>query len=179
MFSNPVNTVPVKPRIAFVQSLWHRDIVDQCRSAFVPEIQNLGIAADQIDFFEVPGAFEIPLHARLLAQSGNYAAVVAAGLVVDGGIYRHEFVAQAVISGLMQVQLETAVPVISAVLTPHHFHAHDEHHAFFHQHFLAKGAEAARACASTVENVRSLIDRIDRQAQTVNPVRVAEPAAVD
>lgn len=179
MFSNPVNTVPVKPRIAFVQSLWHRDIVDQCRSAFVSEIQSLGIAADDIDIFEVPGAFEIPLHARMLAQSGDYAAVVAAGLVVDGGIYRHEFVAQAVISGLMQVQLETSVPVISAVLTPHHFHAHDEHHAFFHQHFLAKGAEAARACASTVQNVRSLIGRTARQAHKVDPVHATEPATLN
>lgn len=64
------------------------------------------------------GAFEIPLHTRRLAESGSYDAIVAAGLVVDGGIYRHEFVAEAVIGGLMQVQLETGVPVISAVLTP-------------------------------------------------------------
>jgi 6,7-dimethyl-8-ribityllumazine synthase len=36
--------------------------------------------------------------------------------------------------------------VISAVLTPHHFHEHQDHLAFFHEHFLVKGAEAARAC---------------------------------
>ena len=65
---------------------------------------------------------------------------MAAGLVVDGGIYRHEFVTQAVIDALMRVQLETDVPVLSAVLTPQQFHAH----------FLVKGAEAARACAGTI-----------------------------
>ena len=98
----------------------------------------------------MPGAFEIPLHAKRLARSGLYAAVVGAGLVVDGGIYRHEFVAEAVINGLMDVQLETEVPVISAVLTPHHFHGHDEHIRFFGDHFEVKGAEAARACAETI-----------------------------
>ena len=63
--------------------------------------------------------------------------------VVDGGIYRHEFVADAVIGGLMRVQLDTGVPVISAVLTPHHFHEHETHRAFFFEHLETKGAEAA------------------------------------
>jgi 6,7-dimethyl-8-ribityllumazine synthase len=153
-------------RIAFVQACWHRDIVDQCRLSFAAEMKNLGFPESEIDFFEVAGAFEIPLHAKLLAQSGKYRAVVAAGLVVDGGIYRHEFVAQAVITGLMQVQLETGIPVISAVLTPHHFHSHEEHHQFFHQHFLVKGAEAAKACASTVNKLRA-IQRLSGSEQDV------------
>ena len=85
------------------------------------------------------GAFEIPLHAKRLAESGRYRAVVASGLVVDGGIYRHEFVAEAVIDGLMRVQLDTGVPVFSAVLTPHHFHEHLDHERFFHEHFQAQG----------------------------------------
>ncbi|PUA18185.1 6,7-dimethyl-8-ribityllumazine synthase [Glaciimonas sp. PCH181] len=143
-------------RVAFVQAGWHRDIVDQCRLSFISEMTSLGYSESDLDFFEVAGAFEIPLHAKLLANSGRYAAVVAAGLVVDGGIYRHEFVAQAVITGLMQVQLETGVPVFSAVLTPHHFHAGEEHQKFFFDHFLVKGAEVARACASTVEGLRAL-----------------------
>ena len=96
----------------------------------------------------MPGAFEIPLQAKLLAQSGRYDAIVAAGFVVNGGIYRHEFVADAVISGLMRVQIETEVPVISAVLMPQRFHEHQEHQRFFREHFLIKGAEAAAACAS-------------------------------
>ncbi len=105
-------------RVAFVQSCWHKDLVDQIRSTFLAESEQLGIAKSQIDFFEVTGAFEIPLHAMRLAENGAYDAIVAAGLVVDGGIYRHEFVADAVINGLMRVQLDTGVPVISAVLTP-------------------------------------------------------------
>jgi 6,7-dimethyl-8-ribityllumazine synthase len=143
-------------RIAFVQSGWHKDIVDRCREGFVPELARLGIAKDRVDFFEVPGAFEIPLQAKRLAKTGRYAAIVAAGFVVDGGIYRHEFVAEAVISALMRIQLDTEVPVISAVLTPQRFHEHPEHRNFFLEHFVVKGAEAARACVATIENMRIL-----------------------
>jgi 6,7-dimethyl-8-ribityllumazine synthase len=153
------NTVapPVQTgRIAVVQASWHADIVDQCRQGFIAELSRLGHDAENVDFFSVPGAFEIPLHASRLARSGQYAGIVAAGLVVDGGIYRHEFVADAVISGLMRVQLDADVPVFSAVLTPHHFHAGQEHQAFFFEHFKVKGAEAARACVSTIESLRQL-----------------------
>jgi 6,7-dimethyl-8-ribityllumazine synthase len=114
------------------------------------------MSADQIDFYEVPGSLEIPLQAQLLAQTGTYATIVAAGFVVNGGIYRHEFVAHTVIDALMRVQLDTAVPIISLVLTPQNFHAHEAHHKFFHEHFRVKGAEAAVACVQTLENLRKI-----------------------
>jgi 6,7-dimethyl-8-ribityllumazine synthase len=154
--SNTTSSTSVKKRIAFIQACWHKDIVDQCRISFIAEMASLGFPESAIDFFELAGAYEIPLHAKLLAKSGNYGGIVAAGLVVDGGIYRHDFVAQAVISGLMQVQLETEVPVFSAVLTPHHFHSHSEHHQFYHEHFVVKGREAAHACADTVTKIARL-----------------------
>ncbi len=145
-----------RTRIAFVQSEWHGDLVDGCRDSFLEEMARLGIDPDRVDLFRVPGAFEIPLHAKRLARSGCYVAVVGAGLVVDGGIYRHEFVADAVISGLMTVQLETDTPIISAVLTPHHFHEHEAHAAFFAGHLAGKGVEAARACARTIHSLADL-----------------------
>lgn len=142
-------------RIAFIQASWHADIVGQARNAFLAEIDRLGHSSTDVDVFDVAGAFELPLHAKLLGASGRYAAVVATALVVDGGIYRHDFVAGAVVSALMQVQLETGVPLMSVVLTPHHFTG-PEQHAFFHEHFLVKGTEAARACVETMEKVRAL-----------------------
>lgn len=138
-------------QIAFVQATWHRNIVDRAREGFVATIGELGFAADSLEFFEVPGAFEIPLLAQRLARTGRFRAVVAAALVVDGGIYRHEFVETAVIDGLMRVQLDTDVPVFSVVLTPHHFHEHDEHVRYFNEHFVKKGAEAANAVAATLK----------------------------
>ena len=143
-------------RIGIVSSSWHRDIVMQCVNSLRAELQRSGLAGNRMEHFEVPGAFEIPLHAKALALSGRYAAIVACGLVVDGGIYRHEFVASAVIEGLMQVQLDTNVPVLSAVLTPHDFHEHEEHHRFFSDHFVKKGVEAAAACLATVGALREI-----------------------
>lgn len=147
---------PPQARFAFIQSSWHEDIVDQGRSAFLAEMTRQGVMPEAIDVFEVPGAFEIPLHAKKLAQSGRYAAVVCCGLVVDGGIYRHEFVADAVISALMSIQLETGVPVFSAVLTPQHFHEHEEHQRFFTEHFLTKGKEVAEACLQTLASLQKV-----------------------
>jgi 6,7-dimethyl-8-ribityllumazine synthase len=145
-------------RIAFVQACWHRDVVDEGRDAFLAELARHGVARDRIDVYEVPGSLEIPLQAKLLAKTGAYSTIVAAGLVVNGGIYRHEFVAQTVIDAMMRVQLETEVPIISLVLTPQNFHEHDDaQQRFFHEHFKIKGAEAAAACVKTLENVRKAL----------------------
>src|SRR5262245_37282507 len=143
-------------RIAFIQSNWHPEIVAQGRNSFLDAMEKKGIGRDKIDVFTVPGAYEIPLHAKLLAKTGRFAAIVGCGFVVDGGIYRHEFVAQAVIDGLMRVQLDTEVPVFSVVLTPQHFHEHATHQNFFFEHMLTKGAEAASACVQTLANLSAI-----------------------
>ena len=143
-------------RIAFVQSSWHREVVEECRIAFLARIEVLGIAPPHIDLFEVPGSFEIPLHAQILAKTRRYTAIVAAGLVVDGGIYRHEFVADTVIKALMDVQLRTEVPIFSAVLTPQQFHESAPHLEFFRKHFAVKGVEVAEACANTLLSLERL-----------------------
>lgn len=127
-------------RYAFVKSNWHAEIVSRALDGF-HEL----IPASQVDVFDVPGAFEMPLVARDLAASGQYAAVACAALVVDGGIYRHDFVAQAVVDGLMRVGLDTGVPVLSVSLTPHHFQETEHHMAIYRDHFVTKGREAAQA----------------------------------
>ena len=75
---NPENTKtektsPALPgrRIAFVQARWHRDIVDCCRNAFAEEIVSIAGERVRIDYFEVPGAFEIPLRAKRLARHSS------------------------------------------------------------------------------------------------------------
>ncbi|SLN10767.1 6,7-dimethyl-8-ribityllumazine synthase 2 [Falsiruegeria litorea R37] len=127
-------------RYAFIKAQWHADIVDRALDGF----QEL-IPADQIDVFDVPGAFEMPLLAQELAKTGQYAAVACAAFVVDGGIYRHDFVAQAVVDGLMRAGLDTGVPVLSVSLTPHQYQETDHHNAIYRAHFVDKGREAANA----------------------------------
>src|ERR1700761_5798017 len=153
----PAHPKFTKPqRVAFVQSAWHREVVEECRIAFLDEIEARHIARAQVDVFEVPGSFEIPLHAQILAKTRRYTAIVAAGLVVDGGIYRHEFVADTVIKALMDVQLKTEVPIFSAVLTPQQFHESAVHYEFFRKHFATKGIEVAEACANTLHSLERL-----------------------
>jgi 6,7-dimethyl-8-ribityllumazine synthase len=143
-------------RIALVQARWHADIVDQCRLSFIDEIKRLTNGSAEVEVFDVPGAFEIPLQARALARTGRYSAIVGTAFVVDGGIYRHEFVAETVVAGLMQAQLDADIPVLSAVLTPHHFHDSEEHRQFFLAHFKVKGREVAEACLSVLAVRRAL-----------------------
>lgn len=132
-------------RFAFVKAQWHADIVDRAFDGFT-EI----IPAEQVDVIDVPGAFEMPMMAQRLAGQGKYAAIACAAFVVDGGIYRHDFVAAAVVDGLMRVGLDTGVPVLSVSLTPHQYQETAHHNAIYRAHFVTKGREAAQAALSFV-----------------------------
>jgi 6,7-dimethyl-8-ribityllumazine synthase len=133
-------------RFAFVKANWHSDIVTKALEGFLELVPK-----ENVDVFDVPGAFELPLLSRDLANTGKYSAVVAAALVVDGGIYRHDFVAAAVVDGLMRAGLDSGVPVLSVSLTPHHFQETEHHRGIFAAHFIEKGREAARAALKIVE----------------------------
>jgi len=135
-------------RYAFIKANWHSDIVDRALDGFL-EI----IPKDQVDVFDVPGAFELPLAAKKLAKTQNYAAIAAAAFVVDGGIYRHDFVASAVVDGLMQVGLEIEVPVLSVSLTPHNYQETEHHNDIYRAHFIEKGREAARAAIGVTKSL--------------------------
>jgi len=155
MNQSPPNQISAL-RVAFVQARWHAEIVDRCRLAFVEDLAHLTNGGARVEILDVPGAFEIPLLARDLAKTGRFDAIVGAAFVVNGGIYRHDFVAQAVVDGLMRAQLETGIPILSAVLTPHNFHDSDAHRDFFLAHFTIKGREAAEACVSILRTRLSI-----------------------
>ena len=143
-------------QIAIVQASWHSDLVDRCQQGFLARLADTPLAGAEVSVHRVPGAFEIPLLASRLAKTARVHAIVAMGLVVDGGIYRHDFVANAVISGLMRVQLDCDTPIFSAVLTPLQFHEHKVHADFFHDHLFKKGGEAADACAAGLLALRAI-----------------------
>ena len=104
-------------RIAFIQSSWHRDIVDQCRFSFMKEIAAKGFSEWQVDVFDVPGAFELPLAAQYLAQSGRYAGVACLGAVIRGETSHYDHVCAEAARGIQDVQLRTGVPCAFGVLT--------------------------------------------------------------
>lgn len=138
-------------RFAFVKAQWHADIVDRALDGFLELVPH-----GQLDVIDVPGAFELPLMAQKLAATGNYDAIVCAAFVVDGGIYRHDFVASTVVDGLMRVGLDTGVPVLSVSLTPHNYQETDHHNAIYRDHFVTKGREAGEAALKIVAAHQSL-----------------------
>lgn len=133
-------------RIATISASWHQDLLNGAKESCVSRLAEYGIDTDNnIDSFHVPGAFEIPLMALKLAKSSNYDGIITFGLIVDGGIYRHEFVTSAVIDGLMKIQLDTEIPIFSCILTPHQFHEHADHLQFYRDHLSKKGSEVAES----------------------------------
>jgi 6,7-dimethyl-8-ribityllumazine synthase len=138
--------------IAFIQSCWHKDIVDQFRLSFLQHTEAL---SPMVEVIEAPGVVEIPLLTKLAAQTARFDAVVVAGLIVDHGVYRHEFVAQSVMDQIMKIQVDLEVPVIYGILTAQDF-VSEGREAFFFEHFKVKGMEAANACRKTLENIAQL-----------------------
>ena len=136
------------PKFAFIRARWHAEIVDKALEGFNQRLTELGVDAE-VETFDVPGAFEMPLLAKKLGGTGVYDGIAAAAFVVDGGIYRHDFVAVAVVNGLMEAQMTTGTPVFSVSLTPHHFQPKSELEAFYLDHFVGKGREAADAAVQT------------------------------
>ncbi len=159
-----MNQISKNKTIAFIKASWHADIIQQCHTSFIKELLQRGWSTNQIEVFEIPGALEIPLLAKTLALTGKYSCIVASAFVVDGGIYRHEFVASTVLDALMNIQLDTNVPILSAVLTPHSYQETDVHDYFFAEHFKTKGLEAARACDEVLRLYSNLeITRISQE----------------
>lgn len=140
-------------KIALLKATWHDDIVGQCVDAF---LANLSAEFD-VEVIDVPGSLEMPLMCKKLAETNQYRVICCAGFVTDGDIYRHEFVAHAILQGFINVQLQTGVPVLSAVLTPKETFAEDgsnpTQHDFFFNHMSIKGEELAHACVQTVKNL--------------------------
>jgi len=134
-----------KKTVTFIAANWHADIVDQALAGFQSAVGD----DYAVEVIRVPGAFEIPLAAKRAIAAGAD-AVIGCAFVVDGGIYRHDFVAATVVDALMRVQLDMDVPVFSVVLTPHHYQETPVHNAFFKAHFVNKGAEAAAALTAMV-----------------------------
>ncbi len=148
-----LETISSQGRLAFVAARWHADLIESCRAEFLAESERLGTPAARSTSSRCPAPSRSRCW-RKLARSGRYDAIVACGLVVNGGIYRHEFVGAAVIDGLMRVQLDTEVPVMSAVLTPRDFHEHETTSASSREHFVKKGVEVAQACLETIAGLR-------------------------
>ena len=133
-------------KIAILSASWHTTIVGSAEDAFISSMVERGYAREDIDVIKVPGALEIPLAGKVALESG-YEAAVGIAFVVDGGIYRHEFVAHTSLQSMLDVSMETKKPFVSVVISPQNFKEGDaDDEAWFVDHFVIKGREAAEAC---------------------------------
>lgn len=104
-------------RIAVAAARWNAGIVEHLLEAAVDTLKHRGVSAENIKVVQVPGAFEIPLAAQRLAQSGRFQAVITLGAVIRGDTPHFDYVAGACARGVARVSLDTGVPVIFGVLT--------------------------------------------------------------
>jgi 6,7-dimethyl-8-ribityllumazine synthase len=140
-------------RIGIVWSRFNQEIVQALVTACDKQLVELGVAAEDIDVVSVPGALEIPLALQVLAHerrgfTHRYDALVALGAVVRGDTYHFEVVSNESARGILDVQLETGVPVANGVLTTD---TEDQARAR-----VSKGAEAARVAVEMANILRKL-----------------------
>ena len=142
-------------RVAIVWSRFNEELVRQLLTACDKQLVELGVAASDIDVVSVPGALEIPIVLQTLAlerrgiAGRRYDALVALGVVVRGETYHFEIVANESARGILDVQLETGVPVANGVLT-----TNDEAQA--KSRAPVKGAEAARVAVEMAHTLRAI-----------------------
>lgn len=104
-------------RFGIVVARYNEIITSKLLAGAVETLKSAGVADEMIDVARVPGAFEIPLAALTMAQSGNYGAVLCLGAVIRGETTHDQHINRAVSLGLTEAALSTGVPVIFGVLT--------------------------------------------------------------
>lgn len=126
-FGKPAQKGPPKPvtdsldlgdaRVVIIASRFNDFVVDRLVAGASSRLRELGIVLDETDFLRVPGAFELPLAARAIAESGSHDGVVALGAVIRGETAHFEYVCAQCASGLMQVSIDYGIPIGFGVLT--------------------------------------------------------------
>lgn len=104
-------------KIGIVMSRFNLPVCEGLLSACVTELKRLGVADSDMVIANVPGALEIPLVLQTLAQSGKYQALIALGAVIRGDTYHFEVVSNDSCRAIMEVQLDTGVPIANGILT--------------------------------------------------------------
>jgi 6,7-dimethyl-8-ribityllumazine synthase len=135
-------------RFAIIASRWNPGIVDALIDGARRALREDGVAEAMIDLIRVPGAWEIPVTAAKLAQSGRHAAIIALGCVVRGDTRHYEHVADGCAEGLMRVSVDYRLPVLNGVLAVELHHDAQVRAGGAHGN---KGADVAHAAVEIVD----------------------------
>ena len=108
---------PQGMKVGIVAARFNEIIVNKLLGGAVDGLVRHGVEEENITAAWVPGAFEIPVAAQKMAQSGNYDAVICVGTVIRGDTSHYDYVCNEVSKGIAHVSLETGIPVLFGVLT--------------------------------------------------------------
>jgi 6,7-dimethyl-8-ribityllumazine synthase len=135
--------------VGIVMSRFNNDIGEGLLSSCTSTLLKHGLAPEDVRIVTVPGALEVPLALRKMAQSGDFDALIALGAVVRGETYHFEIVANESCSGIASVQLESGVPIANGILT-----TDTDDQAL--QRMMQKGADCALAAIEMANLLRTL-----------------------
>ena len=104
-------------RFAIVVSRWNDTLTSKLAAGAVDALTEVGAPEDSIETFQVPGAFELPLACLKAANTGDFDAVIALGVVIRGDTPHFEYVAGQAASGILQASMQSGIPVMFGVIT--------------------------------------------------------------
>ncbi|MDR1708726.1 MAG: 6,7-dimethyl-8-ribityllumazine synthase [Candidatus Accumulibacter sp.] len=152
IFEYPCNLDGGGLSVGIAMSRFNPEACEALLAACVAELARLGVAPGGVEIATVPGALEIPLALQNLAQSGRFDALIALGAVIRGETYHFETVANDSCRGVMEVQLDSGVPIANGILT---CDTDEQAMARTQQ----KGEDCARAAVEMARLVRAIAER--------------------
>ncbi|GBR00068.1 6,7-dimethyl-8-ribityllumazine synthase [Asaia lannensis] len=146
----PDLTLVPTPKLALLVSRFNTDVTHGLRDGALEWLEEHGIR--DVDVFDAPGAFELPLMAQALAKTGTYEGVICLGCVIKGDTAHFEFISLGATIGIMQAQLTTETPISFGVLTTY---TDEQAQARSRKDVHNKGREASAACVETLAFLRN------------------------
>jgi 6,7-dimethyl-8-ribityllumazine synthase len=135
--------------IAIVQARFNESITNALAQACRAELKALGVADDDIDHVQVPGALEVPIALQAFAEKGGYDALIALGCIIRGETYHFELVANESAAGVTRVALDYQLPIANVILTTENT-----------EQAVARQTEKGRDGARVVVEMCNLLDRL-------------------
>jgi 6,7-dimethyl-8-ribityllumazine synthase len=143
-------------RVGVIAARFNAAIVDELLSGCQRRLKQLGLNDGSLEVYRVPGAFELPLAAQALAQTGRVSAVICLGCVIRGDTPHFDYVAGEAARGITQASLSTGVPIIFGVLTTLTDEQARERTGGKHGHAGERAADAAAEMISVLGNIGGL-----------------------
>jgi 6,7-dimethyl-8-ribityllumazine synthase len=147
--------IPADSRVAIVAARFNADIVDELLDGCRRRLAEEQITADRLQVHRVPGAFELPVAAKALAETKKFAAVICLGCVIRGDTPHFDYVAGEAARGIQLVAIEKALPIIFGVLTTNTEQQARDRIGGSHGHAGERAAEAAMEMIVLMTRIKS------------------------